>query len=52
MYRNLTYTPDDNPYDRTKDPLNYKQKDPISHELENINRYRMSSMNSYDLFHI
>jgi hypothetical protein len=43
MYRQLTYTVDDNPYDRSKELLNANKKIPSLIELANIEKYRKSS---------
>jgi hypothetical protein len=41
MYRQLTYTADDNPYDRSRDSLSTNKKIQSFIELANINKYRM-----------
>ena len=50
MYRQLTYTIDDNPCDRNRDPLATNKKIQSLIEIANINRYRMSSSNSRYIF--
>jgi hypothetical protein len=50
MYRQLTYTTDDNPCDRNRDPLATNKKIQSLVELANINRCRMSLSNSCYIF--
>jgi hypothetical protein len=41
MYRQLTYTIDDNPYDRSRERQTTNKKIPSLIELANIEKYRM-----------
>jgi hypothetical protein len=41
MYRQLTYTIDDNPYDRNRELPNKNKKIPTLIEQANIDKYRM-----------
>jgi hypothetical protein len=43
MYRRLTYTIDDNPYDHSRELLNANKKIPSLIEQANIEKYRMLS---------
>jgi hypothetical protein len=51
MYRQLTYTTDDNPYDRTREIPNTNKKIVSAIELNNIERYRKSSMTNVDIIY-